>query len=103
MVALESTIISHGMPWPHNLETALQLEADVRGEGCVPATIAIVDGRLKAGLARPAIERLARDGTNVAKVSRRDLPIVVARGGTGATTVSATMIVAANAHIRMPV
>ena len=101
MVALESTIISHGMPWPHNLETALQLEADVRNEGCVPATIAIVEGRLKAGLGREEIERLARDGSNVAKVSRRDLPIAVARGGTGATTVAATMIVAALAGIRV--
>ena len=101
MVALESTIISHGMPWPHNLETALQLEADVRGEGCVPATIAVIDGRLKAGLAQHDIERLARDGTKVAKVSRRDLPIVVAREGTGATTVAATMIVAALAGIRV--
>ena len=60
MVALESTIVSHGMPWPHNFETALQLEADVRSEGCVPATIAVVDGRLKAGLARHEIERNAQ-------------------------------------------
>jgi pseudouridine-5'-phosphate glycosidase len=101
VVALESTIISHGMPWPHNFETALQLEADVRGEGCVPATIAVVDGRLKAGLAHHDIERLARDGTNVAKVSRRDLPIVIAGDGTGATTVAATMIIAALAGIRV--
>jgi pseudouridylate synthase len=101
VVALESTIISHGMPWPHNLETALQLEADIRAEGGVPATIAVIDGRLKAGLARHDIERLARDGTKVAKVSRRDLPIVVAREGTGATTVAATMIVAALAGIRV--
>jgi pseudouridylate synthase len=101
VVALESTIISHGMPWPHNLETAHRLEADIRGAGCVPATIAVVDGRLKAGLAPDEIERLARDGANVAKVSRRDLAIVVAREGTGATTVAATMIVAALAGIRV--
>jgi pseudouridine-5'-phosphate glycosidase len=87
------------MPWPHNLQTALQLEADVRAGGCVPATIAIVDGRLKAGLTRDEIERLARGGAEVAKVSRRDLAIVVARGQTGATTVAATMIVAALAGI----
>ena len=99
MVALESTIIAHGMPWPHNFETALQLEADVRSEGCVPATIAVIDGRLKAGLSRHEIEHLAREGPAVAKVSRRDLPIVVARNGTGATTVAATMIVAALAGI----
>jgi pseudouridine-5'-phosphate glycosidase len=73
----------------------------VRNEGCVPATIAIVEGRLKAGLGREEIERLARDGSNVAKVSRRDLPIAIARGGTGATTVAATMIVAALAGIRV--
>jgi pseudouridine-5'-phosphate glycosidase len=99
VVALQSTIISHGMPWPHNLETAVQLEADVRAEGCVPATIAVIAGRLKAGLRRDEIEHLAREGTTVAKVSRRDLPIVVARAGTGATTVAATMIVAALAGI----
>jgi pseudouridine-5'-phosphate glycosidase len=99
VVALESTIISHGMPWPHNLETARKLEAEVRAEGCVPATIAVVDGRLRAGLAPPELERLARAGTGVAKLSRRDLPVVVAQGGTGATTVAATMIVAALAGI----
>jgi pseudouridine-5'-phosphate glycosidase len=99
VVALESTIISHGMPWPHNLETALALEADVRAEGAVPATVAIIGGRLKAGLARHEIERLAHDGAAVAKVSRRDLPIAVARGSNGATTVAATMIVAALAGI----
>jgi pseudouridine-5'-phosphate glycosidase len=87
------------MPWPHNLETALALEADVRAEGAVPANIAIVDGRLKAGLAKHEIERLARDGAAVAKVSRRDLPIAVARRSNGATTVAATMIVASLAGI----
>jgi pseudouridine-5'-phosphate glycosidase len=87
------------MPWPHNLETALALEDGVCAEGAVPATIAIVEGRLKAGLSRHHIERLAREGAGVAKVSRRDLPIAVARGLNGATTVAATMIVAALAGI----
>ncbi len=101
VVALESTIIAHGMPWPRNLETALALEAEVRAQGAVPATIAIVDGRLKAGLPQGEIERLARDANGVGKVSRRDIATVVARGGTGATTVAATMIVAALAGIRV--
>ena len=101
VVALESTIISHGMPWPQNADTALAVEAEVRAHGAVPATIAILDGRLKAGLTRDEIERLARSGPDAAKVSRRDLPIVVAGGGTGATTVAATMIIAAMAGIRV--
>jgi pseudouridine-5'-phosphate glycosidase len=101
VVALESTIISHGMPWPRNVETALAVEAEVRAHGATPATIAVIDGRLKAGLAREQIERLGRDGQAVAKLSRRDLPVAVAGGGTGATTVAATMIVAALAGIRV--
>jgi len=101
VVALESTIIAHGMPWPQNAETALAVEADVRALGAVPATVAILDGRLRAGLARGEIERLAQHGRGIAKVSRRDMPIVVARGGSGATTVAATMIVAAVAGIRV--
>ncbi|MFO1306373.1 MAG: pseudouridine-5'-phosphate glycosidase [Burkholderiales bacterium] len=101
VVALESTIVAHGMPWPHNLATALAVEEDVRAHGAVPATIAIVDGRLKAGLSRDEIERIAREGPAVPKVSRRDLPLVVARGGSGATTVAATMIVAELAGIRV--
>jgi pseudouridine-5'-phosphate glycosidase len=101
VVALESTIISHGMPWPQNAETALAVEAEVRACGAVPATIAILDGRLKVGLAREAIERLGRSGPQATKVSRRDLAIVVARGGTGATTVAATMVIAALAGIRV--
>jgi len=101
VVALESTIISHGMPWPRNVETALGVEAEVRAHGAVPATIAIIDGRLKAGLAREQIERLGRAGHAVAKVSRRDMGLLVARQGTGATTVAATMIVAAMAGIRV--
>jgi pseudouridine-5'-phosphate glycosidase len=101
VVALESTIISHGMPWPQNAETALRVEAEVRAQGAVPATIAILDGRLKAGLTPDQIERLARSGQQTAKASRRDMPLLVARGGTGATTVAATMVIAALAGIRV--
>ncbi|WP_280151327.1 pseudouridine-5'-phosphate glycosidase [Piscinibacter sp. XHJ-5] len=101
VVALESTIISHGMPWPHNAETALAVEAEVRDHGAVPATVAIIDGRLKAGLAREEIERLGRGGGQVVKASRRDIPVLVARAGTGATTVAATMAIAALAGIRV--
>lgn len=99
IVALESAIIAHGMPWPQNVETALAVEAEVRALGAVPATVAILDGRLKAGLTRDEVERLGRGGPEIAKVSRRDIPILVARGGTGATTVAATMIIAALANI----
>jgi pseudouridine-5'-phosphate glycosidase len=101
VVALESTIISHGMPWPQNVETALALEAEVRAHGAVPATIAVLGGRLKAGLTRGEIETLGRAGLSVTKASRRDLPVLVARGQHGATTVAATMIVAALAGIRV--
>lgn len=101
VVALESTIVSHGMPWPQNVETALAVEAEVRAHGAVPATCAIVAGRLKAGLGDDEIQRLGRGGPSVAKVSRRDMALLVARGGTGATTVAATMIVAALAGIRV--
>ena len=99
MLALASPNISHGKPWPHNFETALALEADVRAHGAVPATVAIVEGRLAAGLTPRDIEKLARSGTAVAKVSRRDMPVVIASHATGATTVAATMIVAALAGI----
>lgn len=101
VVALESTLVAHGMPWPQNIETALAMEADVRALGAVPATVGVLDGRLKAGLARDEIERLARGGRDIAKASRRDLAILAARGGTGATTVAATMIIAALAGIRV--
>ena len=101
VVALESTIISHGMPWPQNAETALRVEAAVREHGAVPATIAVIDGRLKAGLSRDQIESLAQQGLAVPKASRRDLPLLIARGATGATTVAATMICAALAGIRV--
>ena len=99
IVALESTIIAHGMPFPQNVETALAVEAEVRALGAAPATVAILDGRLKAGLRHDEIERLGRGGRDIAKASRRDMPILVAGGGTGATTVAATMIVAALAGI----
>ncbi|MDO9075008.1 MAG: pseudouridine-5'-phosphate glycosidase [Rubrivivax sp.] len=101
VVALESTIISHGMPWPQNLETALRVEAAVREHGAVPATVAVMAGRLKAGLTHDDIESLARQGLTAPKVSRRDLPLLLAEAGTGATTVAATMIVAALAGIRI--
>ena len=101
VVALESTIIAHGMPWPQNVETGIAVEDAVRTAGAVPATIAVIDGRPKAGLTQDELALLGRGGADVAKVSRRDLPIVVARGATGATTVAATMIVAALAGIRV--
>jgi pseudouridine-5'-phosphate glycosidase len=101
VAALESTIISHGMPWPRNAETALRVEAEVRAHGAVPATIAVIDGRLKAGLSVAQIEQLGRDGHAVAKASRRDLPVLVAQGRSGATTVASTMVIAALAGIRV--
>jgi pseudouridine-5'-phosphate glycosidase len=101
VVALESTIISHGMPWPQNVETALRVEAAVREHGAVPATVAVIDGRLTAGLTPLQIEALGRAGPSVPKASRRDLPFLVAQGATGATTVAATMIVAALAGVRV--
>jgi pseudouridine-5'-phosphate glycosidase len=101
VVALESTIISHGMPWPQNFETALRVEAAVREHGAVPATVAIIQGRLKAGLQRSELGALARAGRGVVKASRRDIPFLLASGATGATTVAATMIVAAQAGIRI--
>ncbi|HET9646142.1 MAG TPA: pseudouridine-5'-phosphate glycosidase [Burkholderiaceae bacterium] len=99
VVALESTLISHGMPWPRNVETALAVEAEVREHGAVPATCAIVDGRLAAGISLDEIERLGHKEHDVAKASRRDIPFIVARRGTGATTVAGTMIIAAMAGI----
>ncbi|TDX33835.1 pseudouridine-5'-phosphate glycosidase [Rhodovulum visakhapatnamense] len=98
IVALESTIVTHGMPWPRNLETALAVEAEVRAAGAVPATIAVIEGRIHAGLAPDALEALARAG-GVAKLSRADLAAALARGITGSTTVAATMICARLAGI----
>ena len=101
VVALESTIISHGMPYPQNVETALNVEQIVRENGAVPATIAIIGGKLKAGLSPDEIEYLGKKGYAVTKASRRDLPVLVARGEDGATTVATTMIIAAMAGIRV--
>lgn len=101
VVALESTIISHGMPWPKNLETALMVEEKVRASGATPATMAILDGKLKAGLSRDELESLARGGAKVTKASRRDIPRLLASGEPGATTVSGTMIIARMAGIRI--
>ena len=84
VVALESTIISHGMPYPKNVETALLVEQTLRDNGAVPATIAILGGRLKAGCTKEEIEYLGKKGLGVTKASRRDLPVLVARGEDGA-------------------
>ena len=101
VVALESTIISHGMPYPKNVETALLVEKTIRENGAVPATIAIIGGRLKAGLSPDEIEYLGKAGPKVAKASRRDLAAIVARGADGATTVTTTMIIAHMAGIKV--
>jgi pseudouridine-5'-phosphate glycosidase len=99
VVALESTIIAHGMAYPANVETALAVEQVVRDLGAVPATIAVIGGKLKAGLSSEEIERFGKEGPNIMKVSVRDLPFVVGRGLDGATTVAATMRIAAMAGI----
>ena len=101
VVALESTIISHGMPYPQNVQTALEVEATVRASGATPATIAIIDGRLKAGLSVDEIEQLGQAGHAVAKVSRRDLPFIIAKQAMGATTVATTMMIAHMAGIKV--
>lgn len=101
VVGLESTIISHGMPYPRNTETALQVERTVREQGAVPATIAIVRGRLKVGLTPEEIETFGKLGTTIRKASRRDIPFLVTRRLDGATTVASTMIIAALAGIRV--
>ncbi len=101
VVALESTIISHGMPYPQNVETALTVEKTVREHGAVPATIAIIGGKMKAGLSAEEIEYLGKKGLSVTKASRRDLPVLLAKGEDGATTVTTTMMIAAMAGIRI--
>lgn len=101
VVALESTIISNGMPYPQNVQTALEVEATVRASGATPATIAIIDGRLKAGLSVDEIEQLGQAGHAVAKVSRRDLPFIIAKQAMGATTVATTMMIAHMAGIKV--
>ena len=101
IVALESTIISHGMPYPKNVETALMVEQTIRDAGAIPATIAVISGRLKAGLTQEEIEYLGKMGRNVTKASRRDLPALVAWEADGATTVATTMIIAHMAGIQV--
>ena len=101
VVALESTIISHGMPYPQNVETARNVEDIIRSEGAVPATIAIIGGKMKVGLSADEIEYLGKKGMAVTKASRRDLPVLAAKGMDGATTVASTMIIAAMAGIKI--
>ena len=101
VVALESTIISHGMPYPQNVETALAVEKIIRDNGAVPATIAIIGGRLKAGLTAEEIEYFGKKGQAIHKASRRDLAVLCARGEDGATTVTTTMIIAHMAGIKI--
>jgi len=101
VVALESTLVAHGLPWPDNLAVARELEDTVRAHGGTPATIAIVDGAVKIGLAPDELERLARDGARFAKAGATDLAVHLARGTCAATTVSATAVLAARAGIRV--
>lgn len=100
VVALESTIIAHGMPWPQNLETAREVEAVIRSEGAVPATIAVIGGRIRVGLTDDELTQLAQ-APDAMKLSRRDLPFAIATGRLGATTVAATMICAHLAGIEV--
>ena len=101
VVALESTIISHGMPYPQNVETALNVEKIIREAGAIPATIAIIKGKITVGLSPDEIEYLGKKGLKVIKASRRDLPVLLARGEDGATTVTTTMIGAALAGVKV--
>jgi len=101
VVALESTIISHGMPYPKNVSTALLVENMVRSQGAIPATIAILDGKMKVGLSKKEITRLGKEGQKVVKTSRRDLPFVLSQKISGATTVATTMIIANLAKIQV--
>ncbi len=100
VVALESTLIAHGLPYPQNIETALRLEEAVRRAGATPATCAVLGGRLRAGLSPAELEHIAQKGPSMAKASRRDLGYLVGTGSDGATTVAATMIIAHLAGIR---
>ena len=101
VVALESTIISHGMPYPQNVETALKVEEIVRNNGAIPATIAILNGKLKVGLSKEEIDYLGKKGLECTKASRRDIPFILAKGLDGATTVASTMIIAEMAGIKV--
>ena len=99
VIALESTIISHGMPYPQNVQTALAVEKIIRDHGAIPATIGIIDGVGVVGMLPEEIEEFGRRGMSIPKVSRRDLPVILARGSWGATTVATTMILAAEAGV----
>ena len=101
VVALESTIISHGMPYPQNIETALKIEEIVKANGATPATIAIINGKLKVGLTKDEIEYLGRSGKKIVKASRRDIPYLISKKVDGATTVASTMIGAKMAGIKI--
>ena len=101
VVALESATISHGLPYPRNVETALAMEQIIWQSGCVPATVAVLKGRLKAGLTAEEIEYLGKNGAQIAKASRRDLPVLCAKGLDGATTVTTTMMIAHMAGIEV--
>ena len=101
VVALESTIISHGMPYPRNMETALKVERIVRDNGAIPATIAIINGKFKIGLSKDEIEYLGKSGTKIIKASRRDIPYLLTKKVDGATTVASTMIGAEMAGIKI--
>lgn len=101
VVALESTIIAHGMPYPQNVETALLVEKTIRENGALPATIAIINGRLKAGLSEKEINYLGKNGPAISKTSRRDIPFILAQKADGATTVASTMIIANMAGIKI--
>ena len=101
VVTLESTIISHGMPYPRNVETALKVEEVVRSCGAEPATVAVIGGKLKVGISEEEITHLGKKGLGVIKASRRDLPVLCARGEDGATTVAATMILSALAGVQV--
>lgn len=101
VVALESTIIAHGMPYPRNVETAILVEETIRKRGAIPATCAIMGGKLRAGLVTDELELIGREGAAIPKASRRDLPYLVSKGLHGATTVASTMIIARLAGIRI--
>lgn len=101
VVALESTIISHGMPYPQNVETALKVEEIIRENGAIPATMAILNGKLKVGLNKEEIDYLGKKGLKVIKASRRDIPVILAKKEDGATTVASTMILANLAGIKI--
>ncbi len=99
VIALESTIISHGMPYPQNVETALAVEKIIREHGAVPATVGIIDGVGVVGMTEDEIEEFGKRGMSIPKVSRRDLPVIMGKGSWGATTVATTMILAAKAGV----